>query len=399
MVFDLVFEGGGAKGIVFTGALEELEARGHTFSRLMGVSAGAIVAVGLAAGYSAAEIREALAEEGPDGRPVFMQFLGIPGPFDAATIRQSMVRQWLRAIDIPGLPEWLEEPLDDFTLTRLLGPSRFRQLFSFIEYGGWYTADNFLTWLRQRLDVGFFNDEPRQFSEMNLQEFFEATGKELTILAADTTRARLLVLNHQTAPQCPLIYAVRMSMNVPVLWPEVIWQPEWGLYLGQDISGNVVVDGGLLSNFPIELFITEEPQYTQLMGTKQTDRLIGLLIDEKLEVPGAPPRDGGLGMDLANFRPVRRFLDLVETTTQAHDNAAIEQYQPFVARMPAKGYGTTEFDMTPERREALVNAGRVAMATYLDSIEANPPTTSPALEAGKFFRPANERAYSILVED
>jgi hypothetical protein len=32
--------------------------------------------------------------------------------------------------------------------------------------------------------------------------------------------------------------------------------------------------------------------------------------------------------------------------------------------MPAKGYGTTEFDMTDDRRNTLVKAGRKAMYNY-----------------------------------
>jgi NTE family protein len=40
-----------------------------------------------------------------------------------------------------------------------------------------------------------------------------------------------------------------------------------------------------------------------------------------------------------------------------------------VCRLPAKGYGTTEFDMTPERREALVAAGRAAMKKFLETID------------------------------
>ena len=43
---DLVFEGGGAKGMVFVGALEELFGGDrYTFGRLLGTSAGAITAV------------------------------------------------------------------------------------------------------------------------------------------------------------------------------------------------------------------------------------------------------------------------------------------------------------------------------------------------------------------
>ena len=48
---DLVFEGGGAKGMVFVGALEELFRDGtRRAGRLLGTSAGAITAVTLAAG-------------------------------------------------------------------------------------------------------------------------------------------------------------------------------------------------------------------------------------------------------------------------------------------------------------------------------------------------------------
>ena len=41
-----------------------------------------------------------------------------------------------------------------------------------------------------------------------------------------------------------------MSMSVPLLWQEVVWEPEWGTYRGTSVAGNTIVDGGLLSNFP-----------------------------------------------------------------------------------------------------------------------------------------------------
>jgi len=43
-VFDVVFEGGGAKGSAFVGALTALEAGHHITRRLIGTSAGAITA-------------------------------------------------------------------------------------------------------------------------------------------------------------------------------------------------------------------------------------------------------------------------------------------------------------------------------------------------------------------
>jgi hypothetical protein len=121
----------------------------------------------------------------------------------------------------------------------------------------------------------------------------------------------------------------------------------------------------LLSNFPIELFISDAPQVTKLMGPKKDTPVLGLLIDEKL------PVTKGLFVRI-NIRPgelktVQRLRRLVDTTTGAHDKMVIEEYSHLVARLPAQGYGTTEFDMSDERRDALVKAGREAMALYLDT--------------------------------
>jgi NTE family protein len=55
---DLVFEGGGVKGIGLAGAVATLEERGYVPQNVAGTSAGAITAALLAAGYSAAELRE-----------------------------------------------------------------------------------------------------------------------------------------------------------------------------------------------------------------------------------------------------------------------------------------------------------------------------------------------------
>src|SRR5271166_4481533 len=54
---DLVFEGGGVRGIALVGALEVLEQHGYYPKNMAGTSAGAIVATLYAAGYTAPEIR------------------------------------------------------------------------------------------------------------------------------------------------------------------------------------------------------------------------------------------------------------------------------------------------------------------------------------------------------
>jgi predicted acylesterase/phospholipase RssA len=78
MEYDLVFEGGGAKGLAFVGALMSFEKRGHIPRRVIGTSAGSILSVMVAAGYTSAESLAAIAERLPDGRSRFASFLETP---------------------------------------------------------------------------------------------------------------------------------------------------------------------------------------------------------------------------------------------------------------------------------------------------------------------------------
>ena len=247
-----------------------------------------------------------------------------------------------------------------------------------------------------KLDAGTYQGAPRQFSDMTLEEFYQKTGTDLTLLAADVTGNRLLVLNHRTAPDLPLVWAVRMSMSVPLLWQEVIWDPGWGTYRGTKLDGNAVVDGGLLSNFPIELFITEDPMWMNIMGPKKGNALIGMLIDETLQVPGVEAEPNAQGGSLGGLRTVGRLKGLVDTVTQARDKGVITEYKQFVVRLPAKHYGTTEFDMPDWKREALVKAGEETMQAYLEGIGDQIPSTSPAFEAFGFYDQADEVAARIL---
>lgn len=395
MEYDLVFEGGGAKGIVLIGAYEVFSKAGHTFGRLLGTSAGAITATLLAAGYDVQELLDALSEREND-RPVFAGFLGEPAPFDQAAIDNSAIRSLLRNIDITFLPEFFEQRLDDKIATTLGTHRRFRNLFAFIERGGWYAADRFVTWMQQRLDTGEYQGKPRAFSKMTLAEFYEATQTDLSLIASNTTDGRLLVLNHRTAPDLPVLWAVRMSMSIPLVWDEVIWQAEWGTYQGRNMTGHAVVDGGVLSNFPIELFISDEPQVTRVMGPKQNTAVLGLLIDDSQMVqrPAVPSGLVRVDVDPYQLNTVQRILRLVNTVTTAHDKMVIDEFRHLVVKLPAGGYGVTEFDLSDADRDALVESGRKGMQSYLDS----PPTPSPtATGRGQAQRNADRIADEIAL--
>ncbi|MDD5266645.1 MAG: patatin-like phospholipase family protein [Methylococcales bacterium] len=365
MKYDLVFEGGGAKGMVFAGACEEFFSRGHTFCRLLGTSAGAITATLLAVGYTPAEMLEALVEKGTDGKSVFEGFMGPPAPFSDEELRTSATQRLLDGVDFTFLPDFAEKKLHELLVNALATSETFRHVLGLVERGGWFAADRFVSWLSTKLDSGTWKDGERKFSGMTLEQLFAATGVELSVVASDTMDESILVLNHRTSPDCPIVWAVRMSMSIPLVWDEVIWQTSWGQYRGRDVAGHAIVDGGLLSNFPIELFISDAPQVTKLMGPKKDTPVLGLLIDEKLPVTkGLFVR---INIKPGELKTVQRLRRLVDTATGAHDKMVSEEHSHLVARLPAQGYGTTEFDMSDERRAALVKAGREAMAFYLDT--------------------------------
>lgn len=360
-VFDLVFEGGGAKGSVFAGALEVFYGAGHTHGRLVGTSAGAITAAFVAAGYKPEGMLAAVTEQ-LGGKPRFASFMDAPAAadFDQQTREESQLVAILKSVDVPGVPDIFQNKVREGLLHHLLAHSEaFRHIFSFIECGGYYSGSMFVEWLREKLAVqGIAGD-------CTLADMHAQKGCDLSLVATDTSNREMLVLNHRTAPLVPVAMAVRMSMSIPFVWREVIWKKEWGAYMGRDKTDAKIVDGGVLSNFPIDLVARADGRVKSIMGASADPTAalnLGMLIDEELAVEGVegkPVRQNPL-------KTVRRMQRLVDTMTGARDSALIRDFAVDICRLPARAYGTTEFDMPQPKINALVEAGRAAMRAHLE---------------------------------
>jgi NTE family protein len=251
-------------------------------------------------------------------------------------------------------------------LKLLLDSSIYCQLFSFIECGGAFAGDAFLNWLKEKLKAKGIADTD------TLASAFDKTGVDLSTVTSDTTDMEMVVLNHRTAPSMPIVWAVRMSMSIPFVWREVVWQPAWGTYCGRVKAGNIFVDGGVLSNFPIRLIDESVPEL--MGGTDPNGALnLGMLLDETLAIPGANPTVSNPTIPNAaspsnvagQLRVVQRVSRLMDTMMGAQDNAEIRAHASEICRLPVKGYGTTEFDMPDARLKALVEGGRQAMLSHL----------------------------------
>jgi predicted acylesterase/phospholipase RssA len=326
----------------------------------------------MAAGYNSKGMKEATTETMKDGKPRFSSFMDIASKFAKEDIKNSLTYTIFRNVDLPFIPGSIEEKIDSWLLDHIMKIDAYREIFSFVECGGLYAGDAFLAWLREKLDARISG-----LGNLNFREFAEQTRSDLSVVASDSTSHDMLILNSRTAPDCPVVWGVRMSMSIPFLWQEVRWQKGWGTYRGMDITGHTIVDGGVLSNFPIYYLTSDDDEVQQVMGKIDPNACpnLGLLIDETIAVPGAPSKAAtsgssdsseGLLDHVTRLKTIQRVTRILDTLTDAHDRAAIAAHEDEVCRLPAKGYGTTEFEMSGNRLDALIDAGEQAMKRHLD---------------------------------
>ena len=142
--------------------------------------------------------------------------------------------------------------------------------------------------------------------------------------------------------------AVRMSTSIPLLFEPVSFiNPKTG-------REHLLVDGGMLSNFPVWLFDSDEPLWPTI-GLK--------FVEEDPRAPLATSRvRGGL------FGLVGYARSLVETMMEAHDRFYLEEtdFRRTIA-IDSLGVRTTEFGLSRERALELYASGRAAAEEFLTS--------------------------------
>jgi NTE family protein len=149
--------------------------------------------------------------------------------------------------------------------------------------------------------------------------------------------------------------AVRMSMSIPIFFePWIHTNP-------QNARRHVIVDGGILSNFPVWLFDVPE-------GQPPAFPTIGLLLvapDQRNPIVANPDSDTEAEPASSLTAYVKAIAD---TAMEAHDRFYIED-QSFARTIPIPTLGvrTTEFNITPERARALFESGRKAAADFFES--------------------------------
>jgi hypothetical protein len=348
----------------------------HTVQRLVGTSAGAVTAMALAAGYTPEEMLAVLVPKA--GQSSFAGFLQTPtaedfppdrrdgselvkalnlvvdGALNAKKVKSPLKDKPLLAAALRLLLNELNQPL---LLDALMAVPRFAQFYSLLEVGAVCSDRRLVAWLKEQLKNKGFAEE------VTLKEFHEANRRDLSVVAVDTVGRELLVLNHRTAPNCPVWAAVRMSMGLPFVWPEVAWPESWGTYRGREMSKARIMDGGMLSNFPMRLLVDgHKEDIRQMMGEPDPPevRRLGLYLDDRKPVPGAEDRT-----TLSDLKLAERAARIIDTTTAPWDQEIVDRYAEDICFIASKGFNLLDFDLDERRVQALVNSGRCAMTAYL----------------------------------
>lgn len=315
-VRNLVFQGGGVKGIAYVGVLGALEEAGAlaTVTRVAGTSAGAITAALVACGASAADLSNALTHTSfrafADGHG------GVIGDADRLLAHGFGIH--------PGaaIESWLQEQIGAVT-GRLLGTPR------------------------PDLTLGELHA---------LAASHGAPFRELFVVSTDLCDQRARVLSAATAPDLPVWRAVRMSMSIPIFFASVQQDGTWW------------ADGAVSWNYPIDLFDGAGRQpvdQTQLPAAVDADgETIGFCMGTQAQVaalklgwqlPPVAVNDFGTYMtSLVSF--------LLNESTLLHLGPGDLARSVFI---DVAGVHTTQFDLTPEQAAMLVANGRSATAAFL----------------------------------
>jgi NTE family protein len=307
---DLVLEGGGVKGIGLVGAFSTLVDHDYTFHRIAGTSAGAIVGALIAAGMPPEDLQRVMrsVDYGHFEDEGFVDHLGLVGKGISILFEKGIYEGRY-------LVEWLDGIL---------------------------------------MDLG-----ARTFGDLRIEDPNSSLPPEraykLVIMTSDVTRGRLVRLPWDypkyglDADEQLVADAVRASMSIPFFY-----EPQ--RFYGRDDQGERVrsfmVDGGMLSNFPIEVFDRTD-------GKPPRWPTFGIKLSAKPSIPQLERFEvkGALGLARA----------MVGTMTNFHDQMHIDDPSVLARTMfvDTQHVKATDFDIDEPSQDMLFTNGERGAGKFL----------------------------------
>jgi len=314
---NLVFEGGGIRGIAYAGVIYELEHGGYMngIEKVGGTSAGAITALFIALDYQSSEIEKIISQtefkEFNDGQYMFVG-----------------------------------------------GIARFKESY------GWYRHGEFEAWLAKIIKDKTGN------SDITFKQLSEKGFRDLYITATCLNRQKLLVFSKETYPNMKIKDAVVSSMSIPLYFEAVFIDSLGNRFDKQNADRNldVVVDGGILGNFPIFLFDSIYSDSAGNVVRVANKNTIGIRIDTESQIKN----------DSINQELVEMPIDDLTSYINAFYNIIIENLnRPQLTDQDWKrtisvssvGIGPKIKNLSTEQKSALVESGKRSVIQFFNDLE------------------------------
>jgi len=335
---NLVFEGGGVKGIAYVGAMQVLEAKGilKDIVRVGGTSAGAINATLLGLNYSVDETMQTLS------RLNFRRFLD----------------------DSWGIVRDTNRLITDF---------------------GWYKGDFFRTWIGEIIEAKTGNSESTFLEVDSLKK--ERNFRDLHFIGTNLSTGFGEVLSFEHTPRMCVADAVRISMSIPLFFAAK-----------RSMRGDVYVDGGVVDNYPVKVFDRQKYVQEHFAVPPYYEEHNKELRAAGKDISPYVYNKETLGFRLDSAREIAVFRDqaepehqkiedffaytwaLVETILSIQNNYHLhgDDWQRTIY-IDTLGVGTTDFDLNDDKKDALVASGRTNTQKYLEWYDdpANQPVNRP----------------------
>jgi NTE family protein len=299
---NLVFEGGGVKGIAYGGALDVLERSQITpqIERVAGTSAGAITATMVSLNYTADEFND-----------IMMSL-----PF-----------------------EKLEDGSD------FGGPVRL------IEHYGWFKGDYFLSLMESYIEQKT-GDARATFRDLT-EKYRERGFKDLYVFGTDLSQQAVQEFSYRKTPDVAVADAARFSMSIPFFFEARNYE--------QGGENNVYCDGGVLNNYPISTFDEQYPARDPDLGHTMLHRTpnpatLGFHLDN-LDQPPPRPIDNVRRFAGGVFDAILNIQNILLKT-----NPGDERRTVFINDLGVK---TTDFQLSDQTKWDLIAQGRIATSAYL----------------------------------
>jgi len=309
---NLVFEGAGIRGLAYCGVLKEFENRNYAqdIIRVGGTSAGAITALLFSIGYNSDEIYKIISET------KFHKF-------------------------------------NDGEFMFIGGFSRLNSKY------GWYKGDEFIKWLDEIISSKIGD------SEITFSQLKERGYKQLYLTATCLNKQKLIVFSEETYPQMKVKDAVRISMSIPLYFEAVFIDNDGNVYQNKDEKENldVVVDGGILGNFPIFIFDSISVDSLNHKIRVPNYKTLGIRIDSDSQI-----ENDNLSKELVSI-PINNMNDYLEAfyvlilENLNRSNLTTDDWERTIS-VSSVGIGPRIKKLSLKQKEALIKSGEYCTQKY-----------------------------------